>query len=154
MVTAQDIMTQATITVSPEIKIAAAAKILLDHRINGLPVVDSQDRLVGIICQSDLISQQKKLPLPSVFTLLDSFIPVNSLKNMEKEMNKIVATTVAQAMTANPITVTPETSLEEIATLMVDKKLHTLPVVDQGRLVGVIGKEDVLRTIIPSRKDA
>lgn len=151
MLRAQDIMTKELITVSPDTEITRAAEILLDHHINGLPVVDAQGRLQGIICQSDLVSQQKKLPLPSVFTLLDSFIPLNSQKHMQKVINKMVATTVAQAMTPNPVTVAPETGLEEIASLMVDKKLHTIPVVEQERLVGIIGKEDILRTLMPSK---
>ena len=50
-------------------------------------------------------------------------------------------------MTPDPITVDPETSIEELATLMVDKNFHTLPVVDKGKLVGIVGKEDILRTI-------
>lgn len=152
MFSARDIMTQDLITVSPDTEITQAAKLLLDHHINGLPVVDAEGRLLGILCQSDLVSQQKKLPLPSVFTLLDSFIPISSPKNLQREIEKIVATTVAQAMTPHPVTVTPGTSLEEVASLMVDKKLHTLPVVEQGQLVGVIGKEDVLRTLMPSKE--
>lgn len=154
MLRAQDIMTKELITVSPDTEITRAAEILLDHHINGLPVVDAQGRLQGIICQSDLVSQQKKLPLPSVFTLLDSFIPLNSQKHMQKVINKMVATTVAQAMTPNPVTVAPETGLEEIASLMVDKKLHTIPVVEQERLVGIIGKEDILRTLMPSKDNS
>ncbi len=153
MLSARDIMTKDLITVSPDTEIIQAAKLLLDHHINGLPVVDAAGRLLGILCQSDLVSQQKRMPLPSVFTLLDSFIPISSPKNMQKEIDKIVATTVAQAMTPHPVTVTPGTSLEDVASLMVDKKLHTLPVVEQGQLVGVIGKEDVLRTLMPGTKE-
>jgi CBS-domain-containing membrane protein len=148
MLRAKDIMTTELITVSPQTEISEAAKILLDHHVNGLPVLDSDGGLVGILCQSDLITQQKKIPLPSVFALLDSFIPVSSAKHIEKTIKKIAAATVAEAMTPNPVTVTSETSLEDIATLMVDKNFHTLPVVDQGQLVGILGKEDVLRTLI------
>jgi CBS domain-containing protein len=129
-----------------------AVKILIDKRINGLPVVDKDGRLVGIICQSDLVAQHKKAPLPSMFTLLDSLIPLGSLKSFEKEIQKIAATTVEQAMTTDPFTVGPEASLEEIATLMVERKFHTLPVLDGGKLVGIIGKEDVLRTLVPAKQ--
>ncbi|MCK7514657.1 MAG: CBS domain-containing protein [Desulfobacterales bacterium] len=108
---------------------------------------------MGIVCQSDLIIQQKRVPLPSVFTLLDSFIPLSSMKSLDKVVQKMAAFIVDDAMTRNPVTVRPDTSLEEIATLMVDKKYHTLPVVgEEGELVGVIGKEDVLRTLIQSKK--
>jgi len=142
-------MTRKVISVSPETEVTRAAKILLDNSVNGMPVVDTEERLVGIICQSDLIAQQKQLPLPSVFTLLDGVIPLFSQKNLESEAQKIIATTVFKAMTPDPITISPESSLEEIAKLMVDKKLHTLPVVEQGKLIGIVGKEDVLRTLLP-----
>ena len=154
MQTAQDIMTRNVITVTPDTDITQATKILLEHHINGLPVVDTDRRLVGIVCQSDMIAQQKRIPLPSLFTLLDGYITLTSAKNFEKEVQKIAATQVAQAMTVDPVTVRPETSLEEIATLMVGKKLHTLPVVDNGALVGVIGKEDMLRTLMTEPPDS
>ena len=103
---------------------------------------------MGILCQSDLIVQQKKIPTPSLFTLLDGFIPLTSQKKIEKEVQKIAATTVAQAMTPNPVVVPPDTTIEAVAALMVDSSYHTLPVVDEGKLIGIIGKEDVLRTLI------
>ncbi len=150
MLKAKDVMTADVITVSPETGILEAVKLMLDNRINGLPVMDDQDRLVGIICQSDLIAQQKSIPLPSLFSLLDAFIPLSSSKHLDEEVQKIAAITVDQAMTRDPVTVTPETGLEEIAGLMTDKKFHTLPVMDEGELVGVIGKEDILRTLAPA----
>ncbi|MCK8601056.1 CBS domain-containing protein [Desulfoferrobacter suflitae] len=152
MVKAKDIMTRELITVSPDTDITEAAKILLDKHINGLPVVDKNGKLVGIICQSDLISLQKKVRLPSVFTLLDTFIPVRSQKSIDKELEKIAAAKVVQAMTADPVVINAEDTVEDIATLMVEKNLHTLPVVEDGKLVGVVGKEDILSTLMPSRK--
>ncbi len=149
MRTAQDIMTRAVITVNPTTDITQATRILLENRINGLPVVDAEKRLVGIICQSDMIAQQKRIPLPSLFTLLDGYITLTSAKQFEKEVQKIAATRVEQAMTPKPVTVDPGTSIEDIASLMVEKNLHTLPVVDKGKLVGIIGKEDMLRTLMP-----
>jgi CBS domain-containing protein len=149
MLKAKDIMTRKVVTVSPETKIDLAGKMLLENHFNGLPVVDPEGRLKGIICQDDLIAQQKKFPLPSVFTILDGVIPLTSSKQMEKEVQKMAAITVGQAMTHDPITVDPQTTLEDIATLMVKKNIHTLPVMEKGKLVGVIGKEDILRTLVP-----
>lgn len=146
--TAQRIMTRDPITVSPETEIGQAAKLLLDKKLNGVPVVDRSGKLVGILCQSDLIKQQKKLPIPSIFTLLDGFIPLTSMKHLEKEVRKITGTTVADTMTPNPVTVRADMTIQEIAGLMVDKKYHTLPVIDGGKLVGIIGKEDILRTLM------
>jgi CBS domain-containing protein len=148
MLTARDIMTEGVTTVTPETEIVQAARLLLERRVNGLPVVDKNGDLVGIICQSDLIAQQKQIPIPSVFTLLDGFMPLSSLKRLDKEVEKIAAITVGQAMSHDPVTVTPGTGIERIAELMVDRGYHTLPVVEGKKLVGVIGKEDILRTLI------
>ena len=63
-------------------------------------------------------------------------------------MEKIAALTVKQAMTPNPVTVGLETDIENVAKLMVDKKYHTLPVVVGGKVVGIVGKEDVLKTLL------
>ena len=149
MLKAKDIMTTDPLVLSPDDDVTGAAQIMIEKRINGLPVVDKDGKLIGVLCQSDLIMQQKTINLPSVFTLLDGFIPLSPAHGLEKEMRKIAALTVGRAMTPNPKAVEPETDVEEIATLMVKKKFHTLPVVDKGRLVGVIGKEDILRTILP-----
>jgi CBS domain-containing protein len=150
MTKARDIMTREVITVSPDTGIVEVARILLEKRVNGLPVVDEEGRLVGIICQSDLIAQQKKAPLPSFFNLLDSFILLTPNK-VEKEVQKISAIKVRDAMTKNPVSVSPEAGVEEVATLMLNKNVHTIPVVEQGKLVGVLGKEDILRTLIPDK---
>ncbi|MDY6903119.1 MAG: CBS domain-containing protein [Thermodesulfobacteriota bacterium] len=147
MITVRDIMTSDPITVTPDTEITQAAKILVDKGINGLPVVDESGDLVGIICQSDLISQQKKFPIPTFFTLLDGFIPTTTGRQLEKEIKKITAVTVDQAMTLNPTTISPDDDITTLAGLMVDKNYHTIPVVEDGKLVGVVGKEDVLKTI-------
>lgn len=148
MMTAQDVMSRNPVTINAEAEITEAAKLLLEKGFNGLPVVNDSGKVVGILCQSDLIVQQKKLRLPSIFTLLDGIFPLTSSTEIEREMQKITATRVSQAMTGNPVSVTPDTPLEEIATLMAEKKLYTLPVLDQGVLVGVVGKEDILRALL------
>ena len=153
MLKVKDIMTKELITVSPETEIVHATKLLLENRINGVPVTDETGKLVGILCQSDLIAQQKKLPVPSFFAFLDGLITLTSMKQFEKQVQKIAAITVAQAMTPNPIAVQSDTGIEEVAALMVDNNFHTIPVVDEGELVGIVGKEDILRTLIP-RSDA
>ena len=103
---------------------------------------------MGILCQSDLIAQQKSIPIPSLFTLLDGYIPLTLLSRLDKEVEKIAATKVDHAMTPDPTTVTSDTDIDKVAALMVEKNYHTLPVVDGGKLVGIVGKEDVLKTLL------
>jgi CBS domain-containing protein len=148
MIHARDIMSTRLITLTPEIDFTSAAKILLDNHINGAPVLNEKDELVGLLCQSDLVAQQKQLPVPTLITLLDSYVRLTSAKQLEKQARKIAALTVGEAMTTNPVTVSSDTTIATVAALMVDNCMHTLPVVDEGKLVGIIGKEDVLRTLL------
>lgn len=145
---AKDIMAREVVCVHPDTKVVDAAKMMLENHFNGLPVVDRDGKLVGIICQSDLIFQQKKIPVPTVFTMFDSLIPLTSYKDLEKEVAKIAAAKVSDAMAPSPYTVSPETSLEDVATMMVRHNIHTIPVLEGERVVGIIGKEDVLKTIM------
>ena len=148
MLKVRDIMTTGLITISPEAEILQAAKVLLGNHINGIPVVYEAGKLVGILCQSDLIAQQKRIPIPSVFTFMDGVFSTSSAKQIEKQIQKIAAITVAQAMTPDPIFVEPGMSIEVVASLMVDNGFHTIPVLDEEKLVGVVGKEDILKTLI------
>lgn len=152
MIKAKDVMTRDVVTVTPDTEVNKIAKLLLDRHFNGVPVIDRNGDLVGIICQSDLIAEQKKLPLPSVFTILDSFIPIHPLGKTDREVKKIAAIKASEAMSTHPVTVGPEAGIEEVAEIMVNRSFHTIPVVEDGKLVGIIGKEDVLRTLVPSDK--
>lgn len=147
MIKAKDIMETHIISVTPDTAIARAVKLLLENHINGVPVVNDKEELVGILCQSDLIFQQKEMTIPPIFTLFDSFISLSSSKKLKETLEKISAETVENAMVKNPVTVTADTSVSEIASLMVEKHFHTIPVVDGKRLLGIIGKEDVLQTL-------
>lgn len=148
MKTAKDIMFKDVITVTPDTAISDAVKLLLDNHINGVPVLEEDGTLVGILCQSDLIFAQKEIPLPPIFVLLDSIFPLSSAKKLDKDLEKMSASTVSQAMVNNPVWVSPDEPVSGIATLMVEKHFHTLPVMENGKLAGVIGKEDILKILI------
>lgn len=149
MLKAKDIMSTDVITVSPETTVKELAKLLEAHNISGAPVVDSQNSIVGVVTEADLIDQNKKIHIPTVVTILDSVFYLENPDKMEKEMKKIAGTSVAEICTEKPITLTENTPLDEIATIMSEKGVHTLPVTDEaGKLVGIVGRKDIIRTII------
>ncbi len=150
MRTAKDIMTRDVVTVTPDTDVNAAAKILLEKDFNGLPVLDEGGKLVGVLCQSDLVVQQREFPLPSFFTLLGGFVALTSLSQLQRAVDKMAATKVSQAMTPDPISVSPDTPVNKLADLMAEKKYHTIPVLEEGKLVGVVGKKDILRLLASS----
>lgn len=145
---ARDIMTPNPVTIGPKASIAEAVKVLLEKKFNGLPVVDEEGRLVGVLCQSDLVAQEQRMRVPSFFTILDGFIPLPGWGKAEEAFKKMSALIVEDAMTPNPVTATLETPVEDLASLMVQAKYYSLPVLEGGRLVGIVGKEDILRTLV------
>ena len=142
-------MTHEVITVQPDTLIRDLAKIFITRNISGVPVVDKDGKVIGIATESDLIFHSKRLKVPTVLTILDSFIFLDSPEKMEKELRKIAAASVSDVYSSPPLTITPETPLDEIASLMTEKQVHTLPVLDEaGKMIGVVGKKDIIRTIL------
>lgn len=149
MKTAGDIMTRKVISVTAETSLKEFARILVDNNISGAPVLDASGQLIGIATLSDLIYHNKKLKVPAVITILDSFLFLDKPEKMEKELKKIAAATVADICTREVQSITPETPLDEIATIMTEKKVHSLPVVtDNNQMVGIVGKKDIIKTIL------
>ncbi|EFK05683.1 CBS domain protein [delta proteobacterium NaphS2] len=148
MLNASDIMTTEVITVKKETPLKELAEILYKNRINGVPVVDDEGLLIGIICESDLVRKDKKLHIPTVVALFDAVFYLESSKNIEKEIKRINATTVEELFSRKVVTVDEKTPIDEIATIMTQKKVYTIPVMDGNRMVGVIGKGDVIRTLL------
>jgi CBS domain-containing protein len=146
---ASDIMTSKVITVTTETSVQELARLLSLNNISGAPVVDNAGNLLGIVTENDLIDQTKKLHIPTVIAILDSIFYLENPDRMEKEMKKIAGTTVLDIYSSNPVTVDEETMLDEIATIMAEKNIHTLPVVRDTKLIGVIGKKDIITTLIP-----
>ncbi len=147
MIQAKDIMSVNVITVKEEATVRELAALFLLNDISGAPVVDADGRVIGVVTESDLIFQNKKVHLPTAVAILDAFLFLERPEKMEKELKKIAGSTVGDICSHNLINVAPETGLDELATLMAEKKVHTLPVMEAGKLVGVIGKSDIIRTI-------
>lgn len=143
-----DVMTRDVITVTPHTLLRELAKILSEKNINGVPVVDEDGTVLGVVCESDLVNQNKPLHIPTVFVILDSVIPLENPWRLQKEFKRLTATTVEDIYSKPAVCVSPETDLSEVARLMAEKKLYTLPVLDHGRLVGIVGKSDVIRTLL------
>jgi CBS domain-containing protein len=148
MLNASDIMTTDVITVKKDTSLKDLAAILYKNHINGVPVVDDDGLLLGIICESDLIRKDKKLHIPTVVAIFDAVVYLESPKSIEKEFKRISATTVEDLYSKKAFTVDEKTPIDEIATIMTQKKIYTIPVMDGDLLVGVIGKADLLRTIV------
>ena len=146
MLKAKDIMTGDVLTVRPEATVEELARVLMEHKISGVPVVDDSRHLVGIVTENDLIRKNKRLHIPTVIRLFDAFILLGSGR-MEEEIKKMAATTVSEICTKKVVSITEETSLEEIATIMAEQHIHLLPVLRDSIVVGIVGKADMVKAM-------
>lgn len=143
---AKDIMTRDVITVSPDTTVEELGRLFLEKSISGAPVVDENKNLAGIVTENDLITTNRRVHIPTILRLFDAFIPLGTSR-IEAEIKKMAATNVADICTKEVITADEEMSIEDIATIMTEKKMHLLPVLKDGRLTGIIGKRDVIKGI-------
>ena len=128
----------------------AAAKALSERGIGGAPVVDDVGRVVGLLEDDDLIVQDSKLHFPTVISVLGAYIELPSqVSRFEAELRKAVGATVGDVMDADPPTCGPDDTLETVATVMHEREISRLPVVDEdGVLIGIIARGDLVRAIV------
>jgi len=146
-VTARDIMTPDPVTIGRDAQVVEAARIMVDRSVGSLPVVEG-GRLVGLVSEGDLIMQDVKIEFPTYIHLLDGFImypPAHA--RFEGELKKAVAATVDDVMTTDPVTVQAGTSIEDVATILAERGVSRLPVLDGDVLVGIVSKHDIVRAI-------
>lgn len=148
MLKAKDIMTRDVITVKPTTTIEELARIFIEKKISGAPVVDDNGDVIGIVTENDLISQNKRLHIPTVVRLFDAFIMLDSPSKIEKEIKRMAAVTVSDICVRDVITVTEDTAVEDIAAIMSEKKVHLIPVVEGKKVRGIIGKMDIIKGMV------
>jgi CBS-domain-containing membrane protein len=137
---AKDLMSSPVVAVRPDTPVKQAARLLVTHGYTALPVVDGEDNVLGILTEADLV-RGRILPDPRALIADNPPPPAEP-----------AASLVAGSMTADPVMVAPTTDAAAITKLMLDRHLRALPVVDGGRLVGIVTRQDLLRTI--ARDDA
>ena len=144
--TVAEIMTTELITVSPKTSLQEAIQIIADRKISGLPVVDDEGQLVGIISETDLTWQATGVEAPPYVMFLDSVIYLQNPAKHNQEVHKALGQTVAEAMSEKPTTIKGDLLVREAARIMHEKKVRRLPVVDDNdKLIGIITQGDVIR---------
>ena len=143
---AADIMTERVLRVRPETSVLDIATTLSERGISALPVVDAEDRLVGIVTEGDLMRR------PEIGTDVSQRTaePDSLLERLSRAVAyvKMHGTTAADVMTRNVITVTPDTPLSKIAELMASRNIKRVPVVDEGDLIGIVSRLDLVRALL------
>jgi CBS domain-containing protein len=144
--TVRDIMETSVVTVYPEDTIENVIRTMRDHELPAIPVVNEGDRCVGIITEADLImgGEEADLHLPHYIELFGGMVFLESTRKFEERLRKAIASTARDVMTEDPVTISPDASVYEAARAIARHKHNRLPVVEHGRLVGVVTRVDVL----------
>lgn len=141
-----DIMTPDPIVVSPETSLRDAIKLIAEHRISGLPVVNAEGKLVGVLSETDLMWQETGVKPPAYIMLLDSVIYLENPATYDRELHKALGQTVGEVMTKDVVTTTPDKPLREAARVMHSRKIHRLPVIDDTKhVIGILTRGDIVR---------
>ena len=141
------IMTTNVVTLSPDQSVPEAADLLSEHNIGAAPVVDASGTLVGLLRDEDLLVTESNLHVPTAIEFLGAeLIWPPSMHRYEAELKKAAASTVSEIMSTEFDTVAPTDTVESVATLMHDKGLSHVPVVDaNGSLLGIVARGDLIR---------
>jgi CBS domain-containing protein len=144
--TVRDIMDDDVPTVQPQDSTETVLRTLREHELPGVPVVNEGGRCVGIITEADLVLSEdgEELHLPHVFELWGGVIFLEPLQRFEARLRKAFGSRARDLMTEDPITISPDASVHEAARIIAREKHNRLPVVEHGRLVGVVTRVDVL----------
>ena len=146
MPTVRDIMAPNPASVHPETSVEEVIELLRRHELQGVPVVDGEGRVVGMVTEADLVlpDDQGDLHLPHYINLFGGTVFLEPLGRFEGRLRKAFASTAAEMMTRRPDTVSPDTSAKDAARLVHESGHNRLPVVEDGRLVGVVTRLDLL----------
>ena len=145
----RQVMTTDVLSFAPDESVESAARRLSERRLGGGPVVDAEGHVLGLLEDDDLIVQDSKLHLPTVITVLGAYIELpSSQRHFEEDLRKAVGASVADVMEVDAPTCAEDDTLEQVATVMHDRNLSRLPVVRAGKLVGIISRGDIVRSLV------
>ena len=139
----RDIMTAEVVTADPDTSVNLIARLMAGRDISGIPVVED-GRVVGIVTELDLIVRNTRLEPPAFFQILDARIPLETPGHFRERLRHMLGTAARDVMTENVVTIGPDEELEALAELMVKQRVNPVPVVENGRLVGIVGRSDII----------
>lgn len=142
---AGEIMKTDVITVSPEMTVEELGRLFIEKNISGAPVLDKDGNLFGMVTENDLVSQDKRLHIPTLLRLFDAYIALEPPSRIEKELRKMSARTVGEICVRDVISVREDTPMEDVATIMAEKRINLVPVRKGKKLAGIIGKHEIIR---------
>lgn len=149
----KDFMTPNPVTIRATDSLETVVQVLEKHHIRGLPVIDDQGQVIGLISEADLLVREAPLKPPLYLTFLGSVIYFESPEHFHQHLKKSLGMQVQDVMTPNPVITTPDATIADIAQIMLEQKVTRLPVVDARKnLIGIISRHDLIRALKPQLK--
>ena len=146
--TAKEIMTTDVIVAKQDDSIADVANMLIAEKIGGLPVVDSENRVVGIISETDILKKEKYIEAQLYINLLQGLIFLDDLKKVEIDIKQVAAYKVGELMSKDIIKVHEDDKFDDVANVMIKKSINRVPVVDDdNKLKGIICRYDIIKAL-------
>lgn len=145
---AKEIMTGDVISVEEATPVREIGKILTEKRISGVPVLNKEGKLAGVVTEQDLLYKVARPYLPPHIELLGGIIFLEKPGEIDDELKKILGLTAKDVMTHKVVTVDEETDVEEVATLLVTRKINRVPVMKKDTLVGIITRADIIKAFV------
>jgi CBS domain-containing protein len=145
----RDVMTTEVVTFTPDQNVNDAMRVLVEKSVDSGPVLDG-GRIVGMLSTGDLVVEEARVHYPTIVNFLgvNVTLPFEHQK-LDDSVAKALGASVGEVMTAEPLTISADATVEDAATLMHDREVSRLPVVDDaGALVGIIARGDILRAIV------
>jgi CBS domain-containing protein len=145
----KDVMEKEFLTIKINTGIAEIAKMFLEHKKDCALVIDDDGYLIGIVTETDLIFQEKNIHIPTFITFLDSFLILENLSRLDEEIKKMAASNAGEIMTSEDlVTISPDATVNDAATIMIDKKVYHIPVVENNKPIGLVTKESLLKALL------
>lgn len=145
---AKDIMVTEVLTVKQHATIKEIARVLIDNRISGVPVVDEAGHLMGMVTEGDLLHKETNPRLPDAVNILGAIIYYHGIEQYNEDFKKMMASQALNIMTEKVITVTPEEEVPEIAKLMLAHGIKRVPVMEGERIIGIISRADIVKCLL------
>lgn len=143
-----EVMTAKVVTITPDATFEAAADLLAEHRIGAAPVVDADGTVVGLLRDEDLILSEANIHAPTWFSFLGADFPMpGQAKRFEEELKRMTAATVVDLMETEFPTCGPNDTLGTVAAAMHEGDVTHMPVIDGGKLVGIVARGDLVRRV-------
>lgn len=149
---ARDIMRSDAPTARMGASIADLARLMLDNNVSGIPVVGDGGKYLGLVTEKDLVTKHANVHVPVYLGILGAVIPFER-RGTDEEIQRVLAVTAGDLMEADAETVGPEASVEDVATVMVDKDAEPVPVVEGGRLLGLVSRRDIIGLLLVEEGD-